>query len=234
MLLLALDTTTRRGSVSLVDASGAAHVGELPEGEPVATHLPAALARVVTGAGATLAEVGALAVAVGPGSFTGLRIGIATMQGMSVALGRPLFGVSGLDALAWTARAAGASRVVTWVDAWRGEVYASCYPAGEAGEEPTVDRPESLLAGLLEDGGGWTFIGDGADAYRAAITDASPRFRVADAAVPLLAEAVARLALPRAATGEPGLPGAVRALYVRRPDAELARSARRGQEAPGA
>lgn len=230
MRLLALDTTTRRGSVSLVDTSGTAHVGELPDGEPVATQLPAALDRVVTEAGGRLADVDALAVAVGPGSFTGLRIGIATMQGLSFALGRPLVGVSGLDALAWTARAAGAARVVTWVDAWRGEVYAACYGTAAQADEPTVDRPAHLLEHLRDNDETWTFVGDGAEAYRALILAASPRFRVPEAPAPLLAEAVARLAFARVTAGDVGEPAAVRALYVRRPDAELARSARRGLE----
>ena len=66
----------------------------------------------------------------GPGSFTGLRIGIATMQGLAFAAGKPLIGVSGLDALARMAdREAAGRRIATWVDAWRGEVFAALYDA---------------------------------------------------------------------------------------------------------
>lgn len=234
MLVLALDTTTRRSSVALIGGAGTSRLAGVPEGEPVATQLPAALDRLVTDAGARLADVDALAVAVGPGSFTGLRIGIATMQGLAFALGRPLLGVSGLDALAWTARAAGAESVVTWVDAWRGEVYAALHRNGAAVDEPTVDRPEALLQALSGSGDAWTFVGDGAAAYRDAIATASPHFLVPADPAPLLAEAVARLALARLASGEQGDPAAVRALYVRRPDAELARSAARGLEGAGA
>jgi tRNA threonylcarbamoyladenosine biosynthesis protein TsaB len=230
MRLLALDTTTRRGSASLIDAAGSAHLAELPVGVPVATQLPAALDGIITRADVRLADLDALAVAVGPGSFTGLRIGIATMQGLAFALGKPLVGVSGLDALAWTARAAGAEQVVAWVDAWRGEIYSCCYRSGAALDAPTVDRPEHLLPRLAGAGEVWTFVGDGAAAYRAVITAASPRLQVSREPEPLLAEAVARLALPRVRAGEAGDPGAIRALYVRRPDAELARSAARGLE----
>jgi len=204
-------------------------VALLADGEPVATRLPADLGRVVTEAGARLNAVDVFAVAVGPGSFTGLRIGIAAMQGLAFALGRPLLGVSALDALALTARQAGARNVVTWVDAWRGEVYGACYRDGVLQGEPTVDRPEHLISLLVPDET-WTFIGDGAETYRSAIAAASATFTVAEPPAPLLAEAVARLALARVEAGEAGAPGAIRALYVRRPDVELARSAKRGLE----
>jgi len=233
MLVLALDTTTRRGSVALIDDSGRSHVASIPDGEPVATRLPGEIGRIVTGAGTRLQSVDVFAVAVGPGSFTGLRIGIAAMQGLAFALSRPLIGVSGLDALALSARGAGARNVATWVDAWRGEVYGARYRDGLPEGDPTVDQPEQQLSHLAAEED-WTFIGDGAETYRAVIAAASPTFAVEARPAPLLAEAVARLALTRLAAGETGAPGAIRPLYVRRPDAELARSAKRGLEGTGA
>ena len=116
--------------------------------------------------GVALGAIDVFAVATGPGSFTGLRIGIATMQGLAFAAGKPLIGVSGLDALARVAdREAAGRQIATWVDAWRGEVYAALYD--ERGRDRRTCRCEaggdtrhdSLNQPTL-------FIGDGARAYQ--------------------------------------------------------------------
>ena len=100
MLVLALDTTTSSGSCAV--ARGPLVVCEQVNDAPKAhaEHLPGDLMSLLERAGIGLADIDAFAVAVGPGSFTGLRIGIATMQGLAFAEGRPLIGVSGFDALA--------------------------------------------------------------------------------------------------------------------------------------
>src|ERR1041384_6636557 len=100
MIILALDTSTRVGSSAALRGDDV--LAEVP-GDPSRTHaerLPADLMQALDGAGLVLADVDVFAVATGPGSFTGLRVGIATMQGLALAAGRPLVGVSALDALA--------------------------------------------------------------------------------------------------------------------------------------
>src|SRR5450631_4316072 len=100
MRVLALDTTTRAGSVALVEDD---RVVEEREGDSSRTHalrLPAELLRVLETRGLAIADVDLFAVASGPGSFTGLRIGIATMQGLAVVQQRRVAGISALDALA--------------------------------------------------------------------------------------------------------------------------------------
>src|SRR5690349_7694128 len=123
MIVLALDTSTRTGGCAVLRGDDV--LAEVP-GEAARTHaerLPGDLMTALERARLTLTDVDLFAVATGPGSFTGLRVGIATMQGLALAAGRPLIGVSVLDALAQSAAGvAGAGmRVATWVDAWRGE-----------------------------------------------------------------------------------------------------------------
>ena len=99
MVVLALDTTTRRGSVALA-RDGA--VVDARAGDSAVTHgqrLPGDLMRLLDGHNLRVGDIDLFAVAAGPGSFTGLRIGIATMQGLALANGKDVVGISALDAL---------------------------------------------------------------------------------------------------------------------------------------
>ena len=92
MLVLALDTTTRRGSVALAREG---FILAVDTGDAAIAHgarLPGDLSRVLDAHGLRVADVDLFAVAAGPGSFTGLRIGIATMQGLALGNGKPLTG----------------------------------------------------------------------------------------------------------------------------------------------
>jgi tRNA threonylcarbamoyladenosine biosynthesis protein TsaB len=222
VLILALDTTTAAGSVALADDARVLEVSAIPPGEPVATRLPGDLMAMLGRHSVALGAIDVFAVATGPGSFTGLRIGIATMQGVALAHGKPLMGVSGFDALEALAQA---PHVATWVDAWRGEIYASEYENGRVILAPMVAPPEVVLNAVRNRDA--LFIGDAAVKYR----DRLPR--VVEP-TPLLAGAIASLAHARAIEGELPPPHAIRPLYVRRPDAELARDARRLSERPTA
>ncbi|MBI4264309.1 MAG: hypothetical protein HY657_08030 [Acidobacteria bacterium] len=132
------------------------------------------------------------------------------------------------------ARATKVERIATWIDAWRGEVYSALYESGREVEPPTVARPEALLARLVRPEPGrraghpTMFIGDGAAAYRDLILSMlGADARMADPAAPLLAGTIARLATDAARAGHRPPPHAIRPLYVRRPDAERDRAARR-------
>src|SRR2546426_4574931 len=115
MLVLALDTTTREGSCALARDGRIVREQSSDASRPQAARLPGELAALLDHEHVALGDVDAFAVAIGPGSFTGLRVGIATMQGLAMAMGKPLLGVSALDALAAIANNAS---VATWVDAW--------------------------------------------------------------------------------------------------------------------
>jgi len=238
MLVLALDTTTRAGSLALARDD---RLIEAWSGDPALTHaarLPGDILDILGRHGLALADVDLYGVAAGPGSFTGLRIGIATIQGLAFAHGRPVVGVSALDALAWAALEAPAGSknrlAAAWMDARRDEVFASLSAPGDPEPRtlagPEVGQPARVIAGWERQLGDApvTWIGDGALAYRALI-EAETRARAwtVRPAVPRLAPAIATLARIRAAAGGATSPHGVRPLYVRRPDAELARDRRR-------
>jgi tRNA threonylcarbamoyladenosine biosynthesis protein TsaB len=222
MLVLALDTTTSSGSCAL--ARDGRVVYEQVDNAPNAhaERLPGDLMSLLDRANIRLADIDIFAVATGPGSFTGLRIGIATMQGLAFAEGKPLIGVSGFEALV---RIAGThERVATWVDAWRGEVFAALYENGREVTAPVVSRPEVLLESLR--GRPTVFIGDGAYAHADMIRRVlGESARIAQPAAPPLAGTMAILAGELSFSGEHA-PHAIRPLYIRRTDAELARDAR--------
>jgi tRNA threonylcarbamoyladenosine biosynthesis protein TsaB len=222
MLVLALDTTTSSGSCALARDGRVVceQVNDAPNAH--AEHLPGDLMSLLDRTAMRLGDVDVFAVATGPGSFTGLRIGIATMQGLAFAEGKPLIGISGFEALL---RIAGAhERVATWVDAWRGEVFATLYENGREVGAPVVSRPEGLLASLR--GRSTLFIGDGARAHADIIRHVlGETARIAEPPAPPLAGTIAILAGEMSVTGE-HTPHAIRPLYIRRTDAELARDAR--------
>ena len=156
MLILSLDTTTRAGSCALV------RDGQVLREEPgdaareQAERLPGDLAALLERESVSLRDIDLLAVATGPGSFTGLRVGIATMQGLAMAIGAPLIGVSAFDALAHLATSGqgviGGHRVAAWIDAWRGEVFAATYEDGREVAPAIVAPPDALLAAARRGG----------------------------------------------------------------------------------
>jgi tRNA threonylcarbamoyladenosine biosynthesis protein TsaB len=231
MIVLALDTTGRAGSAAIVQ--GGVVLAEL-SGDPAVTHgqrLPGELMRLVDDACIALEAVDLLAVAAGPGSFTGLRVGIATMQGLAVATGKPIVPISTLEALARAGFNEGDALVAPWIDAQRGEVFGALYDTGRTPiGEPTALPPAATLTSLATIAGGRRIrlVGDGAVRYSNTIASALDVRADVDPVVPTLASWIARIAAE--APGRAIAPHAVAPIYVRRPDAELARD-RRAHEA---
>ncbi len=253
MRLLALDTTTRHASAALVDDDRTIGLWSSDPARAHAEQLPLGLIEMIERAGGAgeagragpstslrageaggLNSVDVFAVAVGPGSFTGLRIGIATIQGLAFARGKKIVPVSALDALASSAagkiEGRGEVVVAAWMDAHRGEVFSGLYRchAGVARQPPTpiedaaAGDPRTVLARWKSSGDRPAICaGDGAVVYR----DLLPSGVVVIPPAPL-AEAVAWLGLGRALAGETIDPADVQPLYVRRPDVEIARDAR--------
>jgi tRNA threonylcarbamoyladenosine biosynthesis protein TsaB len=217
-----------------------------PAGDPVRTPVPEparllgrpdhsaellpTLAGLLEQAGSRWEDVTALAVGVGPGTFTGLRIGVATARALAQALAVPLHPVSSLAALA-AGIAAGAQAppgtpILPLIDAKRGQVFAALHTAGDALERewgPLALSPQELERRVGAAARSPLAAGDWA-------LESAARLEAAGAVVPPPGSglhAIDALQICRLAREtEPRAPEAVQPVYVRQPDAEIARSAR--------
>jgi tRNA threonylcarbamoyladenosine biosynthesis protein TsaB len=223
MVTLGFDTATPATAIALRLDDGATHAmlrvpeaGSRPEHNRVLELADELLRQIGLGWPA----VDRVAVGVGPGSFTGLRIGVATARGLAQSLDRDLVGVGTLRALAEAARATVGGPVAAVLDARRGEAFVAVYDGDSELLEPRAVAPEALAAALDLTPAPALAVGDGAirfaDELQAAgvavPADPSPLHSV-DAAV------ICRLADHATATG----PDGVVPCYVRRPDAEISR-----------
>jgi len=144
MRVLAVDTTTPSGSVALLDEERV--LGEVGIESP-ATHSTRLLRSVdllLTAHGLDMAGLDGFAVSPGPGSFTGLRIGLSTVKAFVFATGKPVAAVSSLSARAWKHRAGKAVLVGPMLDAKKGEIYAALYEVGPGGMKAVI--PEGAYA----------------------------------------------------------------------------------------
>jgi tRNA threonylcarbamoyladenosine biosynthesis protein TsaB len=203
-------------------------------GDPSRTHgerLPLDMMRALELAAATLQEVDLLAVTSGPGSFTGLRVGLAAIQGLAMALERRVVPISTFDALA-ASGADGRSRIATWIDAQRGEVFAALYDPSASTQvrQPTSLPPADTLRewSAVLDSRPLVFIGDGAIRYADVVRDH------VGVSVPIIGPPALASVVGRLAAREPNravLPHAIVPVYVRKSDAELARARQRAAAA---
>jgi tRNA threonylcarbamoyladenosine biosynthesis protein TsaB len=243
--ILALDTATSATAVALVDVTCAGEAGRAPtpaapalalEGrdDPPAGARPRHAQRLLALSAELVAQAGGfetverIAVGIGPGSFTGLRIGVASARALARSLGIPLVGVSTLQALALAAREANRRAVLVLLDARRGELFAAGWGDGAdpCRDPAAIDRcllaPQQLAETLAALGGAPLAVGDGAVKLRDVLERLGAEVP-ADQSIVHRVRAQAHCIL--AAASEPGDPEAVRPAYLRAPDAEIARRA---------
>lgn len=194
-------------------------LGLSPQGRPRhATGLLEEVERAAAAAGGWSA-VDLLAVGLGPGSFTGLRIGISTARGLGVSLGLPTRGVCTLDAVAAGIAEAGAEgKRLAVLDGWRGEVFAALYSAtGERIWEPAVHRPEDLAERIRALEEPPSVAGSGAVRFRHEL--ARGGVRMADDSAPVHRVAGRHVCALAASAGGGDRDG-LAPIYLRPPDAE--------------
>ncbi|KUM89007.1 MULTISPECIES: tRNA (adenosine(37)-N6)-threonylcarbamoyltransferase complex dimerization subunit type 1 TsaB [Streptomyces] len=207
MLLLALDTATPAVTVALHDGRDVVASFRQVDARRHGELLLPAVDRVLSDAGVKLDAVTGIVVGIGPGPYTGLRVGLMTADTFGLALGIPVHGVCTLDGLAHEADVEGPFVVAT--DARRKEVYWATYSDPRTRvSEPAVDRP----ADIAEQVEGLPAVGAGALLYPDIFPDAREPEHVS-------AAALAALAAERIEAGQ-DLP-APRPLYLRRPDAQV-------------
>jgi tRNA threonylcarbamoyladenosine biosynthesis protein TsaB len=227
MIVLGIDTATPATAVGLQLADGSLlQARDDPTGGQRPGHstrlLPLAKA-LLDQAGLSWGEIERIAVGVGPGTFTGLRIGLATAHGLAQSLGTALVGVSSTRALAHAAVGGRSHAVMSVIDARRGEVFVAMHEGEVELREPQALTPEAArgVAAQANDTKSkkiWLCVGDGAVRYREALQseglqippDDSPLHRIDARSICVLGEQAP-------APGGPVLPD-----YRRKPDAEVA------------
>lgn len=236
MRVLAVDTCGKSCSVAVADGGDLAAEVFTRRRQTHSRHLVPMVEMALEISGLRPEEVDAFAVTRGPGSFTGLRIGMSTVKGMAMGARKPVVGVSSLEALAWPVAVAG-GLVCAVLDAGKGEVYGACYrfPEGFSGRvpetgpedppfQPVIEErvlsPGDLLSKIVSP---CTFVGDGVRAHAGLIAERLGRLArfPSDECHDIRASSVARLAFIRLNRVGGAGPEALLPRYLRRSDAEL-------------
>lgn len=231
MLILGIETATLAAGCAIGGHEGVlAQVG-VARGRRHAESLVPQIQFICGQAQIDLSEISVVAVDVGPGLFTGLRVGISTAKALAHALRVPMIGVPSLDLLAFPLRYS--SRLIAAaIDARRGELYFAFYRQVPGGIQRLGDHllgtPDDLASELLASGEDVLLVGDGAHRYHEAF-DGLTKVELVDAgaAYPSAASLV-QLAHAQALREQFQQPGAVEPIYLRRPDAEINWATRSG------
>jgi len=226
MLVLALDTAVPCASVVLAEDDREVAAWRADTHEDLCRRLAPQLPAVLSEGGRTFADLELVAVGLGPGSFTALRVGLATAKAVALARGVPLVGVSSLAAMVWRVRDRISGLACPMLDAKRGEAYAAVYRAERDGVEPVAQEfaaaPADLAKRLLEHPGPLILFGQ---------VDRLPTEEIArlmggrasvwrDEIIAPDALAIAQLGRRRFAASGPDDPASLRPIYVRMSYAE--------------
>jgi tRNA threonylcarbamoyladenosine biosynthesis protein TsaB len=228
MLTLALDTCDARGSVAVLRDSSVLASSLHDTAADYSIWLLPAVDRTLAAARASLTDIELFAVAAGPGSFTGVRAGLATVKAWVEVYGRPAVAVSRLEALAEQASPS-SQLVAAFVDARRDQLFAALFERNADGSRPLGDEyliaPQDFLESVAHQANGrpvtWVSLDPQALSQSPGWQARASHGESVLPADPVLAPAIARLALRAAAHGRSVDALALDANYLRRPDAEI-------------
>ncbi len=222
MLILAIETATEQVGVAIGGHEGVIANLEIVRGRRHAEVLTPAIEFLCKQADIELADLGCIAVDLGPGLFTGMRVGLATAKALALALRLPMIGISSLDLLAFPCRHT-ERVVVPVIDARKNEVFWSIYRQVPGGVQqvaaPTVGPVDELVADLLARSQEVLCIGDGAERYREQILEGY-HCEIAPPVHPSPG-ALVQLAHARAIREEWVRPDEIEPIYLRPPDAQI-------------
>ena len=224
MLILGIESATAQVGVAIGGHEGVLASAHSSRDRRHAESITPQVKFVCDQARVELSEISVVAVDIGPGLFTGLRVGIASAMAVAHGLGVPMIGVSSLDLGAFAA--AHSSRlVVPCFDARRGEVFSARYQSVLGGvqrvSEPAVSTPDELAADLVALNEEILLVGDGADRYREKFeTVRNIEFGGKGLWFPS-ARSLVELAHPKAIREEFVSPSEIEPMYIRLPDAEI-------------
>ena len=224
MLILGIESATAQVGVAVGGHEGVIASAHSARDRRHAENLTPQIEFVCGQARVELSEIGCIAVDVGPGLFTGLRVGLASAMALAYGLGVPMIGVSSLDLGAFAVEHSRRT-VVPCYDARRGEVFSARYKPVPGGvqrvDEPRVSTPEELAADLVASGEEVLLVGDGSERYRDVFSKISHvEFAGTGLSFPS-ARSLVELAHPRAMREEFVAPNEIEPMYLRLPDAEI-------------
>ena len=224
MIVLGIDTSTPQTSLAIANEREVLASLSIA-GQARQESVTPALQQLLTWSGLNMRNIGGVVVGVGPGLFTGLRVGVETAKTLAQVLTIPIVGITSLDALAFAVRHT-PRLIAAVIDARRGEVFAAVYRAVPGGVVRETDhlvlKPDHLVAELEAVAGEVLCVGNGAILYRHELEELGSRVEFASPAVAHPdAAALVELAIPRFLREEFDRVFDVVPLYLRKSDAEI-------------
>lgn len=224
MLILGIETATVQAGCAIGGHEGVLALAQSAKGKRHAESVVPQIQFICDQAKIDLSEISIVAVDIGPGLFTGMRVGIATAKALAHALGVPMIGVPSLDLVAFPVRFT-QRLIAATIDARRGELYYAFYRQVPGGiqrlGEHSVGSPDDLASELLAVGEDILLVGDGAHRYLETF-DGLSKVELADVGFSYpSAASLVQLAHARGLREQFSQPSEVEPLYLRKPDAEI-------------